>query len=127
MKVAIIAASLALLAPASLAKPLSGTVTKIVDGDTWYMTGSKIRVRGWGFDAAECRQPCNDAASRALGALILGKPLVCEIHHYSHSRPVARCRQGETDIGAAMIDGGHAVEACRFSGNAYGTCGSVTK
>jgi endonuclease YncB( thermonuclease family) len=86
------------------------------------MTGSEIRVRGWGFDAVECRQPCNDAASRALSRLILGRRLTCQILHYSHTRPVARCRQGETDIGAAMIEAGHAVEVCRFSRNAYGTC-----
>lgn len=127
MKPAALAACLFLLAPPLSAQPLSGTVTRIVDGDTWYMTGSEIRVRGWGFDTPECTQPCDDAASRALARLILGRPLSCEIHHYSHSRPVARCWQGKMDVGQAMIARGHAVEVCRFSHNAYGTCSPEDK
>ncbi len=117
-------AALLLLALPAHAQPerIEGTVTKIVDGDTWYMTGSEIRVRGWGFDAAECRQPCSDAASRALARLILGKRLVCDVKGVSHDRPVVRCRQDGTDIGQAMIESAHAVEVCRFSGDAYGTC-----
>lgn len=89
-----------------------------IDGDSLRLNGEELRLEG--IDAPEFRQSCRDsagrdvdcgrAARRALLSLI-GRGLVtCEIGRVDrYGRGLARCRQGETDINAAMVRQGQAV------------------
>jgi endonuclease YncB( thermonuclease family) len=55
--------------PAKLADThtdFSGRVTRIVDGDTFYVEGAPVRIRLWGLDAPERREDGYDEATAAL-------------------------------------------------------------
>lgn len=103
----------------------TGDVTRIVDGDTFYMTGQEVRVRIWGLAAPERGDPDGPEATRALADLITGQTLGCELHDTDrYGRPVAQCFLPDgRDIAAVMIEGGTAEEYCRYSGGHYGQCG----
>lgn len=111
-------------APASADYDFTGSVTKIVDGDTFYMTGQPVRIRVWGLAAPERDEPDGPAATRALRELIADQTVGCELHDTDRwGRPVAQCwLEDGRDIAAAMIESGTAEEHCRYSGGHYGTC-----
>ena len=102
----------------------SGRVTRIVDGDTFWISGQSVRIRIWGLDAPETGQPGGAAATAELSRLIAGEALHCrqrDIDRYG--RIVGQCFLPDgRDITAAMIASGTAVEYCFFSGNHYRTC-----
>ena len=102
----------------------SGRVTRIVDGDTLWISGQSVRIRIWGLDAPETREQAGAAATAALDRLAAGKTLRCvqrDIDRYG--RIVGQCWLPDgRDIAAAMIASGTATEYCRFSDNHYGTC-----
>ncbi len=103
-----------------------GTVTRIVDGDTWYMDSEEVRVRAWGYDTPKCYPDCDeDPATLYLSELILGKHLECEWveKKMTYNRKVVHCKlDDEGDIGKIMIESGYAKEICRYSKGFYGTC-----
>lgn len=103
----------------------SGGVTRIVDGDTFYMAGQDVRIRVWGLDAPERGDPEGPTATNAFSELIAGRTLSCDlIDTDRYGRPVARCfLPNGRDIAAAMIDAGVAEEYCRYSRGHYGQCG----
>ena len=102
----------------------SGRVTRIVDGDTFWISGQDVRIRIWALDAPETDEPDGAAATAELTRLISGRELTCrqrDIDRYG--RIVGQCfLPGGRDITAAMIASGTATEYCYFSGNHYGTC-----
>ncbi|WP_424753265.1 thermonuclease family protein [Methylobacterium sp.] len=102
----------------------TGRVTKIVDGDTFYMTGQPVRIRIWGLSAPESRKPGGPEATLALSALIADQKLGCVQHHVDrYGRPVAQCYLTDgRDIAAEMIRSGVATEYCRYSRGEYGHC-----
>lgn len=98
-----------------------GKVTRIVDGDTFYLSSAPMRVRVWGLDAPETGTPGGAAATKALADIALGKRLSCErMNTDRYERLVARCvlRSGE-DIAALMIESGTAREYLAFSMGYY--------
>lgn len=101
-----------------------GTVTRIVDGDTFHVSFAETRLRIWGLDAPELDGPGGAAATEALRAMAEGRLVNCEIRDIDrYGRPVGQCfLPGGQDITAAMIASGTAREYCRFSRNHYGTC-----
>ena len=107
---------------------IEGIVTKISDGDTWYLDSEPERVRAWGFNTPECHRDnsCETAeATLRISEIISGQMLTCEWvdKKVSFERKVVHCfLKDGTDIGRLMIDSGLAVEDCRFSKNYYGTC-----
>lgn len=102
----------------------SGRVTRIVDGDTFWISSRDVRIRVWGLDAPETSQAGGAAATAALTRLTAGQTLQCrqrDIDRYE--RIVGQCFLPDgRDITAAMIATGTATEYCRFSRNHYGTC-----
>jgi micrococcal nuclease len=109
---------------AGAAGTLTGHVTGIVDGDTFWISSKDVRIRVWGLDAPERGTPAGPTATAALSGLISGQTLTCrqrDIDRYG--RIVGQCFLADgRDITAAMIASGTATEYCRFSHNHYRTC-----
>lgn len=103
---------------------LEGRVTRVVDGDTFWINTASTSIRVWGLDAPEVDQPGGSQATATLERLIAGRNLSCrqrDIDRYG--RIVGQCFLPDgRDITAAMIASGTAGEYCRYSGNHYGTC-----
>lgn len=102
----------------------SGVVTRIVDGDTFWISSQSVRIRVWGLDAPEVKHPDGSAAIAELKRLVAGQTLRCrqrDIDRYG--RIVGQCFLSDgRDVTAEMIKSGTAREYCRFSKNHYGTC-----
>lgn len=110
-------------APGS-ADGFTGRVTRVVDGDTFWLSSQDVRIRVWGLDAPEKDQPGGSQATSTLSGMIGGQQLSCrqrDIDRYG--RIVGQCFLADgRDITAAMIASGTAQEYCRYSGNHYRTC-----
>ena len=102
----------------------TGRVTRVVDGDTFWISSASERIRIWGLDAPETGTPGGSQATAALSSLIAGQQLTCrqrDIDRYG--RIVGQCFLPDgRDITTAMIASGTAQEFCRYSGNHYRTC-----
>jgi len=120
----LLALMLALTAPAAAAqkkpsappKPveLSGTVSRVVDGDTlWLKTEGDgeppVVVRLEGVDAPESCQVGGAEATAALNALALGRHVTVRIAaRDDHGRIVGKVFDGEKDLGDRMVRDGMA-------------------
>ena len=102
----------------------SGRVTRIVDGDTFWLDSQAVRIRVWGLDAPETRDPGGAAATAAMTRLVGGQTLHCRQRDIDRfGRIVGQCFLPDgRDITREMIRSGTAAEFCRFSRNYYGTC-----
>ncbi len=102
----------------------AGQVTRVVDGDTFWVSGQRTRIRVWGLDAPEVGRAGGSAAAAQLAGLISGRSVQCRMRDVDrYGRVVGQCWLPDgRDIAAAMIASGTAREYCRFSGNYYGTC-----
>ena len=106
---------------------LSGRVqiTKVSDGDS--LRSGTLQIRLFGIDAPELNQECKDqngeiwgcgiAAHRQLVTLIgTKKELQCSLRDVDrYGRLIMQCFTGSTDIGAAMVQSGHALAYRHFS------------
>ena len=106
---------------------LSGRVniTKVSDGDS--LRSGDLRIRLFGIDAPELKQQCADqngvlwdcgvAAQHQLIAIIReNKELQCNLQDVDrYGRLIMQCFTGSTDIGAAMVQSGHALAYRHFS------------
>jgi len=112
------------LAEISDANRFNGHVTRIVDGDTFWISGQDVRIRIWALDAPEASAPGGAAATAELARLTSDHELTCrqrDIDRYG--RIVGQCFLPDgRDITAALIESGKATEYCSFSKNHYGTC-----
>ncbi len=123
----IITAMVLLASPDALAEEapiLQARVSKVLDGDTFTLSGESRRIRVWGLDAPEWNHEGGSTATSTLHSLISGKRLSCVVLDIDrYGRLVAQCllRNGR-DIAAEMIRSGTATEYCRYSGGYYGTC-----
>ncbi len=99
----------------------------VSDGDSLRIDGERIRL--WGIDAPElgqrCRHDgqsydCGKASQAALSSLIGSSQVKCEmVDTDRYGRTVARCFVGGTDLGAAMVRLGWAVDFARYSKGYY--------
>jgi endonuclease YncB( thermonuclease family) len=90
---------------------------QVIDGDSLIVAGVEIRL--YGIDAPEYRQycfrrgrpwACGVDATRTLRALIASRPVACRAREEDrYGRTVASCAVDGSDLGAAMVAGGHAV------------------
>ena len=121
----VLAFSLVLAGPlASETKSVSGTVSRVTDGDTFHLLGLDPAIRVWGLDAPERKQAGGSDATRAMRGLITGATLTCQVRDIDrYRRIVAQCFLPDgRDIAAEMIRMGVAAEYCRYSGGYYQTC-----
>ncbi len=100
-----------------------GAVSRVVDGDTFYLEGFATRIRLWGVDAPERDEEGFDAATDMLAELVAGQTLSCEqVDTDRYKRIVARCYFPDGgDLSAAMIESGAASEYQRFTDGYYST------
>ena len=112
------------MARAEEAPILEARVSKILDGDTFTLSGESRRIRVWGLDAPEWNHQGGSTATSTLRSLIFGKHLRCAVLDVDrYGRLVAQCLlPNGRDIAAEMIRSGAATEYCRYSGGYYGTC-----
>ena len=110
-------------APESAAT-FTGRVTRVVDGDTFWISSKDERIRIWGLDAPEVGALGGSQATAALTTLISGEQLICRQRDVDrYGRIVGQCFLPDgRDITASMIASGTAQEYCRYSGNHYRTC-----
>ena len=103
---------------------LEAKVSKVLDGDTFTLSGESRRIRVWGLDAPEWNHRGGSAATSAMRGLISGKRLQCQVRDMDrYGRYVAQCfLPAGRDIAAEMIRSGAAREYCRYSRGYYGTC-----
>ncbi|MDP2082012.1 MAG: thermonuclease family protein [Hoeflea sp.] len=103
---------------------LQARVSKVLDGDTFTLSGGSRRIRVWGLDAPEWNHEGGSTATSTLHSLISGKRLSCVVLDIDrYGRLVAQCvLPNGRDIAAEMIRSGAATEYCRYSGGYYGTC-----
>lgn len=95
-----------------------GTVSRVVDGDTLHFRAQpgpgrrharKVKVRLYGIDAPEARQPFGTASTRALERLVLGREVeVYPVTRDAHGRLVALVRVNGLDVSSTMVRGGYA-------------------
>lgn len=114
-----IAIALLMLATPALAAEnrIVGIVTHVVDGDT--LDIGTVRVRLHGIDAPEHDQAGGTEAATVLGALVMGRELLCEPRGTSRKRVVARCMVEGRDVGESMARAGYALDWPRYSNGRY--------
>ena len=110
--------------PADSGADFQGRVTRIVDGDTFWISGQDVRIRVWGLDAPETSDPDGAAATAAMTRLVSDQVLQCRQRDIDRfGRIVGQCFLPDgRDITREMINSGTAREYCHFSRNYYGTC-----
>jgi endonuclease YncB( thermonuclease family) len=92
---------------------LSGIVSRVVDGDTLWLTGDgqseHVVVRIEGIDAPEICQPWGAESRQALTELALNRQVLVKIvARDEHGRVIGKVYDGAKDIGDRLIRDGHA-------------------
>lgn len=123
-----LAVILAIWAVPTLAADFTGSVTRIVDGDTFDI--GKTRIRVCGIDAPERGEAGYSEATAALRDIVQGQTVQCtqvgsgtacdgRSLPTNRGRIVAQCFVGSTDIADMLVEAGHACDWVKFSGGHY--------
>ena len=97
---------------------LSGTVTKVRDGDT--IEVGKIPIRLQGLSAPELKEPLGLEAKAFMRDLVFGKRVRCELNgDKTHDRFVGICFLEQKDIAEEIIAQGLARDCPRYSSGRY--------
>jgi endonuclease YncB( thermonuclease family) len=100
--------------PAASAGVLIGTVSRVVDGDTFWLkvdgqAGPPVVVRIAGIDAPESCQTGGSEATAALNDLALGRTVTVRVvDRDDFGRTVGKVFDGKKDIGDRMVRDGQA-------------------
>jgi endonuclease YncB( thermonuclease family) len=99
--------------------PVVGPVSRVTDGDTFWIGRQKIRL--WGIDAPEAATPNGSAATRYLAEVVAKHPLTCrQAGRPSYDRLVARCVDPRgRDVAEVMVGAGWALDWPEFSKGRY--------
>ena len=122
-RLVITALILSVLGGEVLAAGLTGTA-RIVDGDTIWIGGTKIRLHG--IDAPESKQSCHkadgseyrcgEASTDALRVLVGADSVRCEGDAYDrYKRLIATCYSGTLNLNAELVRQGWALAYRRYS------------
>ena len=109
---------------AAIAAALFIGQASVIDGDTLEIHGQRVRL--YGIDAMESRQlcwngkrrryACGREAALALDDFIGDSVIVCESRGRDrYGRIVARCSVRGEDLGAWMVESGHALAYRQYS------------
>ena len=102
--------SLALLAPLAYAETLTGRVVGIADGDTITVldaSNQQHRIRLYGIDAPEKKQPFGSRAKQNLGSLAFGKDATVEWTKLDrYGRIVGKVIVDGQDVGLQQLQAG---------------------
>ncbi len=123
MRIVAIVISLILFRSVGLADDIKGKPL-IVDGDTIWISETKIRLHG--IDAPETKQECfrqdgssyrcGEASTDALRVLIGTDPVRCEGDTYDrYKRLIATCYSGTLNLNAELVRQGWALAYRRYS------------
>lgn len=91
----------------------------VIDGDTIVIEKTHVRLAG--IDAPELDHPYGKKAKFALAALCKGQVVTARISgDVTYERVVAHCTLADgTDLSAALVKQGLALDWAKFSGGAY--------
>tara|TARA_R110000868_G_scaffold198474_4_gene444889 strand:- start:31438 stop:31971 length:534 start_codon:yes stop_codon:yes gene_type:complete len=91
----------------------------VIDGDTIVIGKTHIRLAG--IDAPELNHPWGKKAKFAMVTLCRGQVITANVQEgLSYDRVVARCTLADgTDLAAALVEQGLALDWAKFSGGAY--------
>jgi endonuclease YncB( thermonuclease family) len=121
--IGVIAAAAACEPPPS--EPIRGRVSHIVDGDTFFIDRTRIRLCG--IDAPEQGKPGYRQSAKFLQQMIQGKDIRCvpvgagascpgRAQPQTRNRVVAQCFLFGTDVADEMVKAGHAKDWRKISG-----------
>ena len=97
---------------------ISGTVSKVRDGDTIELDQVPIRLHG--ISAPELSDPLGKEARLFITKLVFGKSIKCRLtSKKSYDRFIGTCYLGHQDIGVTIIEAGLALDCPRYSGSRY--------
>lgn len=96
---------------------ITGRVQHVIDGDTFYLQGTSIRL--WGIDAPERETAQGPDSTRTLQLLVRGRAVDCMPVSRSHDRLVASCTTNGRDLSQAMVRLGWARDLPNKSGHRY--------
>ena len=109
--------AVALTATASTAQNLTGRA-QVTDVDTIRVQGYAVRLNG--VDGPELGTRAGQDAKRWMAGYLRGKTVECYLNgDKTYNRWVGVCYVDGTDIGAAAIQAGHALDCRRYSGGRY--------
>ncbi len=97
---------------------ITGTVSKVRDGDT--LEVGPVAIRLMGVTAPELGEVLGAASRDFMKRLVLAKQIRCEMNgDKSHDRFVALCFLNGKDVGETLIRAGLALDCPRFSEGRY--------
>jgi len=94
------------------------SVCSVHDGDT-FTTCDGIKVRLFGVDSPELKQPLGPQAKVQLVKLVESHDVTLDCKGRSYKRRVCQVWQGSHDIGAAMVLAGYAFDSPQYSHGLY--------
>ena len=123
---------LGVLSATAHAAEYTGSVNKVVDGDTFWLCDDSgcYKFRVCGINAPERGEPGYAESKAALATVVKGKPVRCVLvgggtpcdgksKPVSSDRFVAQCFAQASDIGTTMVEQGFACDRMKFSGGFY--------
>jgi endonuclease YncB( thermonuclease family) len=97
---------------------IEGKVTKVRDVDTIVVGSVPVRLNG--IDGPELNVPAGEDARRWMVSYLRDKAVLCQLNgDRTYDRWVGTCFLDGTDIGAAAIAAGQALDCARYSGGMY--------
>lgn len=91
---------------------------QVRDADTIVVDGTPVRLQG--VDAPELEYRSGQDARRWMVVYLRGKAVTCDLTgEKTYDRYVCVCIANGSDIGAAVIAAGHALDCARYSGGRY--------
>lgn len=120
----------------AIAEPITGSVSKIRDGDTFLIGNQPIRLCG--IDAPESKTKAGKNATifitqalrgKAVKCIPVGEGTVCDgrSRRTNHDRIVAQCFVQGRDIAEMLVRARHACDWPKFSGGAYKIVGGCSR